>query len=49
MDCSEVRFSGHAVTRMFERGMSKDNVLIAMKDGEIASRIIPTTAHIPAV
>jgi Domain of unknown function (DUF4258) len=35
MDCSEVRFSGHAVTRMFERRISKDDVLIPMKEGEV--------------
>jgi hypothetical protein len=35
MDCSEVRFSGHAVTRMFERGFSKDDVLTAIEQGEV--------------
>ena len=34
MDCSEVRFSGHAVTRLFERGLSKNDVLASIKNGE---------------
>ena len=35
MACSEVRFSAHAVTRMFERGFSTDEVLTAMKVGHV--------------
>jgi len=35
MDCSEVRFSGHAVTRMFERGLSRADILIAIQQGEV--------------
>ncbi len=35
MDCLEVRFSGHAVMRMFERGLSKDQVLAIVKTGEL--------------
>ena len=34
MDCSDVLFSGHAVTRMFERGLTRDDVLIAIRQGE---------------
>ena len=35
MDCAEIRFSGHAVTRLYERGLSKDDVLQALKHGEL--------------
>lgn len=35
MDCAQVRFSGHAVTRMFERGLSRDDVLTAIRQGEV--------------
>lgn len=35
MDCTEVVFSGHAIRRMFERAISKDDVLITIKLGEI--------------
>ncbi len=34
MDCANVRFSGHAVTRLFERDLSKDDVLDVLKHGE---------------
>jgi len=34
MDCLEVRFSGHAVMRLFERGLSKNQVLSIVKTGE---------------
>jgi hypothetical protein len=34
MDCSETRFSGHAVSRIFERGLSKGDVLWVMDHGE---------------
>jgi len=34
MDCREVRFSGHAVMRLFERGLSKDQVLSIIRTGE---------------
>lgn len=35
MECSEVRFSTHALTRMFERDPFKADVLEAMKHGEL--------------
>ena len=34
MDCLEVHFSGHAVMRLFERGLSKDQVLTIIRTGE---------------
>lgn len=35
MTCSEVRFSAHAVTRMFERGFSADDILTAIRVGQV--------------
>ncbi|MDE3166242.1 MAG: DUF4258 domain-containing protein [Acidobacteriota bacterium] len=34
MDCKLVVFSGHAVQRMFERGIGRDGVLAVIADGE---------------
>jgi len=34
-DFDRVLFSGHAVRRMFERGLSKDDVLGIVRDGEV--------------
>jgi hypothetical protein len=34
MDCKRVVFSGHAIRRMFERGISRDDVLAVMAQGE---------------
>jgi hypothetical protein len=33
--CAEVLFSGHAVRKMFERGLSRDEVLAVVADGEV--------------
>lgn len=35
MECKQFIFSGHAVRRMFERIISKDDVLEVVKSGEI--------------
>jgi hypothetical protein len=35
MDCSSVLFSGHALRRMFERGLSKEDVMAALNGGEV--------------
>lgn len=35
MDCSEVKFSGHAVQRMFERDISKAAIMTIINNGEI--------------
>jgi len=35
MDCVEVRFSKHAVSRMFERSFSRDDVLTAILQGRV--------------
>ena len=34
MDCQRVVFSGHAIQRMFERGIGRDAVLAAISSGE---------------
>jgi hypothetical protein len=33
--CGKVEFSGHALRRMFERGISVDEVLVVVSTGEI--------------
>ena len=34
MDCKRVVFSGHAIQRMFERGIRRDDVLAVIARGE---------------
>jgi len=34
MKCNSITFSGHAITRMFDRGLSKADVIIAIRSGE---------------
>jgi hypothetical protein len=34
MDCARVVFSGHAIARMFERGIERDEVLAVVATGE---------------
>ena len=34
MNCKRVVFSGHAIQRMFERGIRRDDVLAVMAQGE---------------
>ncbi|WP_293653943.1 DUF4258 domain-containing protein, partial [Thiolapillus sp.] len=38
LDCSSLKFSGHAVSRMFERGIRKEDVVQAVNDGEVIQR-----------
>lgn len=35
MDCADVQFSGHAIRRMFERGLSRHAILITVRKGEV--------------
>ncbi len=35
MDCNTVTFSSHAIRRMFERELSRDDVVSAIQQGEI--------------
>ena len=34
MDCKRVVFSGHAIQRMFERGIGRDDALAVIAQGE---------------
>jgi len=34
MECQEVKFTGHALRRMFERGIGVDDVLAVVTSGE---------------
>ena len=34
MECARVVFSGHAIQRMFQRGIGRDAVLAVVADGE---------------
>jgi hypothetical protein len=35
MHCRSVLFSGHALRRMFERGLSKDDVMAVLSAGDV--------------
>ena len=35
MDCRQVHFSGHAIRRMFERSVTRDEALVAVAQGEL--------------
>ena len=35
LDCSSITFSGHAVSRMFERNIRRADVIAAIENGEI--------------
>ena len=35
MECKRISFSGHAIQRMFERGIRKKDVIEVIKTGEI--------------
>jgi len=35
LNCGSLSFSGHAVRRMFERGLSRQDVAAAIRDGEV--------------
>ncbi len=37
MRCDSIIFSGHAISRMFDRELSKDMVVAAILEGEIVS------------
>ena len=44
-NCSSVTFSGHAVTRMFERGIGKAEVMRAITMGEVIQSYPDDTPH----
>ena len=35
MDCSSIHFSGHSITRMFQRALSKNTIRRIIVDGEV--------------
>ena len=35
MQCEKIIFSGHAITRMFERGLKKNNIISVINCGQI--------------
>ena len=35
MNCERIKFSGHSVRRMFERGIKKQSVIKVIRSGEI--------------
>lgn len=35
MDCRSFAFSSHAIKRMFERRLSRDDVVLAVRQGEV--------------
>jgi len=35
VNCGSLSFSGHALRRMFERGLSRQDVAAAIRDGEV--------------
>jgi len=40
MDCADVVFSGHAIRRMFERGLDRDAILAIVRDGEVITEYV---------
>ena len=47
MDCKEVKFTGHALRRMFERGIGVDDVLAVVASGETVANY-PEDTPFPA-
>jgi hypothetical protein len=47
MDCSPIEFSGHAVRRMFDRRISKEAVITAIRKGKIIAEY-PNDAPYPS-
>jgi len=45
MDCAQVVFSGHAIVRMFERGIGRDEVLAVVKRSRNILRPGPMEAN----
>jgi len=38
MECNEIRFTGHALRRMFERELDRDGVVAVVRQGEVIAR-----------
>ena len=47
MDCNTVVFSGHAVQRMFERGLTEADILQVIRQGEVIESY-PTDTPYPS-
>ena len=45
MDFQRVVFSGHAVQRMFERALSKDDVVDVIREGEVVEHYAKDTPY----
>jgi hypothetical protein len=45
MDCKRVVFSGHAIRRMFERGISRDDVLAVIAQGDTIAAYADDTPY----
>ena len=42
MDCKKIVFSGHAIWRIFERGITEADVSRVITEGEVIARILKT-------
>ena len=45
MHCQRVVFSGHAIQRMFERGIGRDAVLAVVSSGEAIAEYVDDTPY----
>ncbi|MDN5870865.1 MAG: DUF4258 domain-containing protein [Nitrococcus sp.] len=45
MDCADVLFSGHAVQRIFERALQRDDILGIVRDGEVIAEYSDDKPH----
>lgn len=45
MECTEIVFSGHAIRRIFERGLGQDAILKAMQTGEVIAEYPDDSPH----
>ena len=45
MECTEIVFSGHAIRRIFERGLGQDAILKAMRTGEVIAEYPDDSPH----
>lgn len=45
MNCGAISFSGHALRRMFQRGLSRWDVTAAIRDGEVIANYPDDRPH----
>ncbi len=48
MDCNRIEFSGHAVVRMYERGLSPGDIRLVVAQGEVIADY-PNDSPYPSV